>query len=312
MATKKTVAKKSSVAWHKKDLKGPADTAKFLNVARKIVERKVNEFGFVPNAPRLGGVRPGPVHVRPRALQETALTKIGEKPKLPLGGGPGGGPGGGGPSCPVNVTKNSGAPILSAPKVYLMWWSTYFWDRHKTQRDFYKKALNAFCNDASFWSRMSEYGITGGSYGGSIDLTRFGGSSASVTEQTVQDTLTFRFNNLVSPPAANDIYVIMLPNGITSQYDTSQGFIGHHQTYQYKGQNIWYSVVEYSTDTNQTLSVITHEIYEAASDPDVSTGYFDHAQGGETEVGDLCNGQTTTMDGYTVQLVWSQKSCGCK
>jgi len=49
-------------------------------------------------------------------------------------------------------------------------------------------------------------------------------------------------------------------------------------------------------------------VYEAATDPDVSTGYFDHVQGGETEVGDLCNGQTTIMDGQ----VWSQKSCGCQ
>jgi hypothetical protein len=210
------------------------------------------------------------------------------------------------------VTKNSGATIITSPKVVLMWWSTYFWDTHKTERDFYKKALNAFCSDAAFWSRLSEYGITGGSYGGTIDLTRFGGSSANVSEQAIRDALTFRFDNLSTPPDPSTIYVVMLPNGITSAYDTSNGYIGHHQTYQYKGKNIWYSVVEYNHNTSQTLTVITHEVYEAATDPDVSTGYFDHAQGGETEVGDLCNGQTMTMDGYTVQQVWSQKACGCK
>jgi hypothetical protein len=214
-----------------------------------------------------------------------------------------GGARGGAPVCPVNVTKLSGATVLSNPKVVLMWWSTYFWDQHKTERDYYKAALNAFANDAAFWNRLNEYGVTGGSYGGHIDLTRFGGASPALSEQNIRDALTFRFDNLSSGADSNAIYVVMLPNGITSDYDTSNGFIGHHQTYSYRGQNIWYSVVEYSTDTRQTLSVITHEVYEAATDPDVSTGYFDHAQGGETEVGDLCNGQTMLVDGYTVQQV---------
>jgi hypothetical protein len=192
-----------------------------------------------------------------------------------------------------------------------MWWSTYFWDQHQTERSYYKKALGTFCNDPSFWARLNEYGITGGSYGGQIDLTRFGGS-ATQSEQAIRDALSFRFGNLSGGADSNTIYVVMLPNGVTSDYDTSNSFVGHHQTYKYKGQNIWYSVVEYNTDTRQTLSVITHEVYEAATDPDVSTGYFDHAKGGETEVGDLCSGQTMILDGYTIQLVWSQNNCACK
>jgi hypothetical protein len=296
--------------WDKKDRKGPVDIAKYVQLKKRI-SLNVNEIGIRPKAPLLGGVARGPIHVRPVALAQKPI-QIGGPAREGGAGTAGGGAPGGAPVCPVNVTKLSGATILTNPNVVLMWWSTYFWDRHKTERDTYKAALNAVANDAVFWGRLSEYGITGGSYGGQIDLTRFGGPSATLTEQAIQDALSFRFDNLSSGADSNAIYVVMLPNGLTSDYDTSNGFIGHHQTYKYRGQNIWYSVVEYSTDTRQTLSVITHEVYEAATDPDVSSGYFDHAQGGETEVGDLCNGQTMIMDGYTVQQVWSQNSCNCK
>jgi len=195
--------------------------------------------------------------------------------------------------------------------VVLLWWSTYFWDRHRTERDFYKAALSAFGNDPAFWNRLSEYGVTGGSYVGTIDLTRFGGPSASLSEQDITDALTFRFNNLTTPPDQDTIYAIMLPDGLSSAYDTMNSFIGHHQVYQYNGKPVYYAVVEYSSNTTQTLSVITHEIYEAATDPDGSTGYRD-ASGGEDEVGDFCNLQTMMIGMYPVQKVWSQKDCGCK
>jgi hypothetical protein len=301
--------KETQTVWAKKDRKGPVDIEKYVQPTKRIF-LNVNAIGIRPKAPLLGGVAPGPIHVSPVLLAQKPL-RIGGPTREGGAGDAGGGAPGGTPTCPVNVTKLSGATILTNPKVVLTWWSTYFWDQHKTERDTYKAALNAVANDAAFWARLSEYGITGGSYGGQIDLTRFGGS-ATLTEKAIQDALSFRFDNLSSGADSSAIYVVMLPNGLTSDYDTSNGFIGHHQTYNYKGQNIWYSVVEYSTDTRRTLSVVTHEVYEAATDPDVSTGYFDHAQGGETEVGDLCNGQTIMMDGYTVQQVWSQSSCGCK
>jgi hypothetical protein len=302
--------KQIRTVWAKKDRKGPVDIAKYV-LPKKRILFEVNAIGIRPKAPLLGGVAPGPIHVSPVILAQKPVRIAGPTREGGAGDAGGGAPGGA-PTCPVNVTKLSGATILSNPKVVLTWWSTYFWDQHQTERDTYKAALNAVANDAAFWARLSEYGITGGSYGGQIDLTRFGGPSTTLTEKSIQDALSFRFDNLSSGADSSAIYVVMLPNGLTSDYDTSNGFIGHHQTYNYKGQNIWYSVVEYSTDTRQTLSVITHEVYEAATDPDVSTGYFDHAQGGETEVGDLCNGQTMMMDGYTVQQVWSQNSCGCK
>lgn len=196
----------------------------------------------------------------------------------------------------------------------LLWDSTYFWDRHIDERHYYRDALNVVGNDQAIWNRLNEYGVTSGSFLGQIDLTRFGigypGSRVNISEQDIQNALTFRFNNITTAPDQNWINVIMLPNGSSSAYDTPNNFIGHHQSYQYNEKNIWYAVVEYSTNRTQTLSVITHEVYEAATDPDLLTGYFDPTNG--NEIGDLCNLQTMMMDGYPVQQVWSQNACGCE
>ena len=103
--------------------------------------------------------------------------------------------------CRFNVQRQSSSgPLITTPKVVLLWWSTYFWDRHRTERNYYKAALNAVGNDPAFWNRLSAVRHTSGSYSGTIDLTRFGGPSASVSEQDIQNALTFRFNNLVNPP----------------------------------------------------------------------------------------------------------------
>ena len=287
---------KRKALWSKKDRRGPADTGAFVGSRRPIKEIRTNAVGLLERTKKnLGGVPAGPINVG----QARRATKTEAR----------GGAGGGAP-CPANVTRQSaGGALITKPHVVLCWWSTYFWDRHLTERHYYRDAVSAFGNDSAFWQRLSEYGITGGSVTGTIDLTRFGGPSASVSEQDIQDALTYRFNVSNIIPEQNGIYVVMLPNGITSAFDTANSFIGHHRSYTYNGQTVWYAVVEYSTSTSQTLNVITHEVYEAATDPDLSTGYFDSSSG--NEIGDLCNLQTTMMDAYPVQQVWSQKACSC-
>lgn len=288
---------KGQALWSKKDRRGPADTTAFVGSQRPIKKIRTNFIGLLETSKNLGGVPAGPINVgHARRAMATEVR---------------GGAGGGAP-CPASVTRQSSTGnLITAPTLILTWWSTYFWDRHLTERHYYRDALTALAADPAFWSRIGEYGITGGSYGGQCDLTRFGGPSASVSEPAIQDALSYRFNVSpnFAPPHSSWIFVIMLPNGIISAFDTANGFIGHHRSYTYKGNTVWYAVVEYSSNTSRTLNVITHEVYEAATDPDLLTGYFDSATG--NEVGDLCNLQTAMMDGYPVQQVWSQQTCSC-
>jgi hypothetical protein len=291
------VRPKTKILWSRADRRGPADTAGFVKIGAIRLPR-VNDLGLRTKSENLGGVPAGPINA-------SALARTARVARSPGGGA-------GGAACPVDVTRQSSSGrLITNPSVVLLWWSTHFWDQHITDRHYYRDALRAVASDSAFWNRLSEYGIDGGSFGGQIDLTRFGGPSQSVTEQAIQDALTFRFDNLNSAPDASSIYVVMLPNGIQSAFDSANGFIGHHRFCDYNGTTIWYAVVEYSSDTRRTLNVITHEVYEAATDPDLATGYWDPSTGGETEVGDLCNLQTLMIDNYPVQQVWSQAGCTC-
>lgn len=213
-------------------------------------------------------------------------------------------------SCSTHVKRNSGGHIIAHPKIALTWLNAYFWYKPTENRHFYTTALDKFGNDPEFWSRLSEYGITSGSDLGTIDLT-YSGAPSSLSEQELRDAMTFRFGNLSHPPDSSTIYVVMLPKGVRGAFDPLPNYLGYHQTYMYKGMAIQYAVIEYNTDTNLTLETISHEIYEAATDPDLRTGYRDHTRPGAPEIGDLCEGQTATIDGYTVQRVWSQNWCGC-
>jgi hypothetical protein len=60
------IPKRSKLVWSKQDRKGPVDIAKYVRSNRRIL-LKVNEFGFRPKAPLLGGVAPGPIHVIPKS-----------------------------------------------------------------------------------------------------------------------------------------------------------------------------------------------------------------------------------------------------
>lgn len=252
-----------------------------------------------------------------KETRDTVTNAIGIRPRAKYFGVPAGpicacaGKADGAP-CTANVKRGSSSgALVTKPQVSLWWWSSYFWDRHSAERKYYRDALNAVASDSAFWARLSEYGVVGGSYSGAGDLLRFGGPDLVVPEDKIQTALTQRFDLNQMTPTASDIWLIMLPNGLVSKTDKDNNYLGHHGTCKYKGKDVWYGVIEYNSDRNQVMNVLTHEIYEAATDPDLTTGYRD-TNAGKAEIGDLCNLQTMTMDGYPVQQVWSQKSCGCQ
>ena len=280
----------------------------------------VSSFELDPSAPHLGGLPLRPIFINPFML-----------------------------ICPVHIhrVKNSG-PLVTMPQLVLAWWDkSSFWDQpaHLPEQNYYVSALEAFGDDdKNFWGRLSEYGVTGGSYLGAIDLGFFGilnlpvgglgrgleetlsAEFAILTEQDIQAFLASYFNISGKTPSQSTIYLVMLPDGVQDEYDLNQDGTrrlgGHHQLFFYKSKPVWYGVIEYHPDKTTTLSFITHEAYEAATDPDLCTGYWDPPfpgfkcvpgdGGGETEIGDPCNLMVEIIDGYPVQEVFSQKICGCK
>ncbi len=132
------------------------------------------------------------------------------------------------------------------------------------------------------------------------------------------------------PPAdPNTLYVIYFPAGVTINLDGSpscQSFGAYHNTTIVPDMNGTPSTVAYAViprcDTKETTATLSasHEIGEAATDPDIGVGSLSYymtsaplwtVSGGE--IGDLCegfgsNGVSYVESTFTVQRLWSNKS----
>ena len=163
-------------------------------------------------------------------------------------------------------------------------------------------------------SRLSEYGI----HSGSLDVTYYshdgstqyvGDAGANILDDsffasTINQEIQFQS---LPYPGDNTLYIIMLPPGTSTQAMTNNNWNGYHRWNTYNGQRYTYAMIQYNGDV-YTNVIISHEIYEAATDPDVSTGY----SASQGEVGDLCEGDNVNVAGVIVQSVWSAVLCQCQ
>ncbi len=125
----------------------------------------------------------------------------------------------------------------------------------------------------------------------------------------------------LSTPTRNSLYVFLTAPGVTvtsNSQSSAYNFAGYHDAFTNRaGAAVYYAVVPYPTGTvsglrlsefQQTTIVLSHEVAEAVTDPDTRTGWFDDREG---EIGDIANGQTGLLHGYTVQALWSQTAGRC-
>jgi hypothetical protein len=116
--------------------------------------------------------------------------------------------------------------------------------------------------------------------------------------------------------SANQLYVFFTAPGVevtANGQNSISGFAGYHDTFtDSAGAPVYYAVVPYPnggvsnvqlSDLQQMTVILSHEVSEAMTDPDTQSGWFDPRQG---EIGDLAEGTLGTLNGYTVQGVWSQ------
>ena len=130
------------------------------------------------------------------------------------------------------------------------------------------------------------------------------------------------------PPDENTLYVIYFPANVTIDLDGSgscDSFGAYHNTTLLKDQNgtplfVPYAIIPRCGTKESTTTVsASHEIIEAATDPDIGENLLSFymlnqlwaVAGGE--VGDLCegfgsSGTTTTESTFVVQRSWSNKS----
>ena len=233
------------------------------------------------------------------------------------------------PSCTTHsiVSQTTPPNVIKAPIVHVIFWGDWTKNGDPQLQTSYTSTWTALAATPAFYTRISEYGVSPGSYGGSISYSS-GKAGANLPESppgtsgTIQKGLLAAIGSNSS--GANDIWVILLANGTTAQYDTGGGFGGHHQTFTNSGTKYRYAVIEYNSGTQNPL--VSHEIMEAATDPDFN-GYIDKTGplcGNQNcEIGDPCqSGSVNNAAGFNVsnfrniagvqvEQIWSQKACVC-
>ena len=176
-----------------------------------------------------------------------------------------------------------------------------------------------------------------GTYGGTITITPAPADDGSVvTDAQVQAELNAQITAGVLPvPDANTSYTVFFPLGQRicqggSCSLVAGGFCAYHGTFLRNGSAVTYQVMPdltgttgcgNSNDLGNTTSVLSHELTETITDPNVGLatvvgpplGWYDTTNG---EIGDICNAQQGTFVGtdavtYTVQAEFSDVRNDC-
>jgi hypothetical protein len=221
----------------------------------------------------------------------------------------------------ANLTYRGGA-LIEAAKVFAIYWDQN-WANDADARDL-SAAMNQFFTDilvSSLMDQLSEYSVSGktigqGSFIGSQVITT-DAPTRSVTDSRIQTALQNWISSGTAPQNDKDtIYFVFLEKGIVSVRGGSrscQSYCGYHNNV----DGIYYGVIPYPGCDGclgglAVLDALTgtssHELCEAITDPVPGTGWYDDTQG---EIGDICAWQFKQIDGYTVQLEWSNEQIRC-
>jgi hypothetical protein len=225
--------------------------------------------------------------------------------------------------------KYYGGPIIPSVKVYTVFWNSKVPNQSE---------LNAFYTDvtnSAYFDWLTEYdtssqSIGRGSFGGSVVDT--GAPSGSTIDDSDVQAEVARLIDAGKLPKndGNNLYMVHFPAGvtITSGSDTScNQFCAYHGTFTHGGSDAFYGVIPdlsggcstgcgSSTKLDNTTSVSSHEMIEAVTDPAIGLAtaigkpiaWYDSSNG---EIGDICNAEQGTIDGYTVQKEWSNANGAC-
>jgi len=193
--------------------------------------------------------------------------------------------------------------------------------------------LNTFLGTIAtspYMDMLGEYNVGKGSLADSGVIDNGVAAGQWVDDTQIQQMLaTDIARGLVPPPTANRLYMVYTaPNVVVTQDgdNSQQNFFGFHNAFlPGSGKPIYYAVIAHpvgngdfdNLDDFETLTKVTsHELAESVTDPGGFTsfdpgGWFGNFPqiGPDQEIADVVNDSTKlgTLDGYTVQGVWSQQ-----
>ena len=236
----------------------------------------------------------------------------------------------------------NGGPVITAPKVYPMFWGSKWSDAAHQQQ---ATRLVQFIKDllASDWMNiLMQYGVSGPGSGQVLAAQYASKVPASISDTDVHATLQSAIDagTIPEPPANNTTQVIaVFLDETVAVSDSSIGVVmceakndnafGYHNFFTTKaGNNCYYSMVPAlddacikstcgsSTSCSLSLSetqeerrtqVTSHELAETFTDPKFPTGWYGQSS---DEIGDICNGETASIaagaNTWNVQRIYSK------
>ena len=232
------------------------------------------------------------------------------------------------PDYTVTSTTDGGGKVLTDVEVILIFWGS-FWTSNPPptpSSDTYKTAIEGILT-GPFMSGLRQYRAVG--QGALIYSEVYTGSDPAdlYTDTDVVNLIKDRLDNTTMPAPAtghNRFYAVIAPQGIRN---SNTSFAGQHQSFTYNGVTGYYAWVDNTgslTGHDCTTKVLSHELVEACTNPDVDTSnngilVNGTGSGGNTitndEIGDTCNDQFFTLDmngiQCSVQAYWSKADNIC-
>lgn len=214
-----------------------------------------------------------------------------------------------------------GGPLLANVEVF-----TVFWGFHWSARSAEMNNINNFFTailKSSLMQQLTEYNTKGytignGALTGTIVITSKV-PKKSISDAIIQSQLQswIQTNQSFPKPGANTLYFVYIDSGVTVNMGMGKScssFCGYHNA---TSNNIYYAVMPYPDCSgclgglavqDALTATSSHELCEAITDPVPGSGWYDDNNG---EIGDICAWKFKDLDGFKVQLEWSNKTNSC-
>lgn len=226
------------------------------------------------------------------------------------------------PLAPPLLTYRGG-PLLTNVDLF-----TFFWGEAWNAAPLQRLALRlqeflAFAVASPLVGQLAEYAVPGqpigtGRFVGSRTI-QSGANGSSVSDAGVQLFVREQIarRDGAPQPTPHSLYCVYLPPGMAvsmSGMQSCSGFCGYHAMMY---DRIAYMVVTYPScpsclSTFNTFDAMTattsHALAEAITDPVPGKGWYDDVNG---EISDVAPWKTRRLNGYRVQLLWSNRARGC-
>jgi hypothetical protein len=229
--------------------------------------------------------------------------------------------------APTPSLQNHGGPVLGSVQVIPIYWGAAWGSGTNATLATQLDSFFDFIVTSEYMDLLAEYStsstqIQHGQRLPSVKITNnepgtIVSGVRQVTDAQIQTSLQGWISNSTVPATnANTPYFIFLPPNVVSIKGSEQSCTNYCGYHNHVG-NVYYAVIPFANCSGcvfpgQFLDTLTevasHEFAEAVTDPALNAWW---ETGVGDEIGDICNRQTTRLNGFMIQTEWSNAQNAC-